>query len=952
MNRLPRNAPQAPLALTVIVICSGQPQYLRRAVHHHAPWVEQVLVVDVAVDSRCEDPVDHALDPAVSYTRVALAELGSTLLHLTQGLSTPLVVLTDARDFLLPEGTAHCVRLLQDEQEFSASQGHALGYQVQGQRVAYHKRSSMAARSGASALERIAAHTAGALEAWRSVQRTGGLACALEQVVEPATMDAWKAALSCSMLVQSTVKVVPLTSHLLEQPSPTLRDDEPQVDSSAGLVRDLQLASEANRQIFSSTAGQEAIKRFAQVFHQRQGADAPLLFTSDWDSTTAPARRRFEPVQFIEMPYYRPELFEELTHLEFLVHCAPAGSHQVHSLEGVWVQQRQLLVTHPTDTSATRKARCWKALSLGIFNLEVCRALATLLDVDQEAAEREELDEWLERLDAAEASASASLLDATTSGRLLRYLADRTPPAEARAAVLARLPDQTVPKIGFVLLDDSDSIEGVQDTFDSLVASGLRSLRIVVLMSGDLPAVTTGRDAVHFIKVSADNRISRLNRAIAEMDCEWVMLMTAGDRLTEGGLLRLQAELPNVGECTAIVADEVQRDAEGRLVSVLRSGASLERLRAQPMLMAGHWLLRRDLVLELGGYSERFATVMEYDLLLRMVEQRGLAGIAHMDEYLVVANYGTLDQEQALAALSRHLGVLGYQAHVTATAWQSLHVDYRHTGAPPVSILILVPEDLEGLKACLAGISQRTRYPRYEVVLVAGAVLPPATEAFLQRFAQSGGRTRLLRSEQALHEVELINWATTQVDSEYLLLLAPEIRVITPAWIESMLNQARRPEVGVVGVKVLDDDGRVSHAGYELMSDLEVEQPMAGMARQAWGPACGLMVERSCQAVSGVCLMVRKTTFEAVQGLTSELEDREEAAIDLCLKVGAAGATVVWAPQALVSYHGLRLVSPAARLHERWPNAFTARVTEREGVTVDVMGARLGWVDELMEPQS
>jgi GT2 family glycosyltransferase len=40
--------------------------------------------------------------------------------------------------------------------------------------------------------------------------------------------------------------------------------------------------------------------------------------------------------------------------------------------------------------------------------------------------------------------------------------------------------------------------------------------------------------------------------------------------------------------------------------------------------------------------------------------------------------------------------------------------------------------------------------------------------------------------------------------------------VVNPNWLDSLLNQAQRPEVGVVGPKLVDRDGKVSQAGLIL----------------------------------------------------------------------------------------------------------------------------------------
>ena len=54
------------------------------------------------------------------------------------------------------------------------------------------------------------------------------------------------------------------------------------------------------------------------------------------------------------------------------------------------------------------------------------------------------------------------------------------------------------------------------------------------------------------------------------------------------------------------------------------------------------------------------------------------------------------------------------------------------------------------------------------------------------------------------------------VDTPYVVLLNDDITVITPDWVEAMLEHAQRPEVGVVGAKLLYPDRSLQHAGVIL----------------------------------------------------------------------------------------------------------------------------------------
>lgn len=156
--------------------------------------------------------------------------------------------------------------------------------------------------------------------------------------------------------------------------------------------------------------------------------------------------------------------------------------------------------------------------------------------------------------------------------------------------------------------------------------------------------------------------------------------------------------------------------------------------------MSRHWLLRRESVVGLEGYSEAYPQALEFDLLLRLIEQQGMGGLAHLDEYLVIGQQRREAMSVgALATLKRHLAGLGYNGQVSESVDGAFQIDFRHPVTPQVSILLPVDGDLAQLKACLVSIVQRTRYPRYEVIVVADGSNASALAGELASLQTGGG---------------------------------------------------------------------------------------------------------------------------------------------------------------------------------------------------------------------
>src|SRR5262249_22358712 len=147
------------------------------------------------------------------------------------------------------------------------------------------------------------------------------------------------------------------------------------------------------------------------------------------------------------------------------------------------------------------------------------------------------------------------------------------------------------------------------------------------------------------------------------------------------------------------------------------------------------------------------------------------------------------------------------------------------------------------------------------------------------------------------------NAAVSLVDTPYIVLLNDDITVITPDWVESMLEHAQRPEVGVVGAKVLYPDRSLQHAGvilgphegcgHAFKSFPENELEYFGLARSI----------RNCSAVTFACAMMRRSVFDEVGGLDAQNLAVAFNDVDMCLRIRERGYRVVYTPYAALVHH-------------------------------------------------
>lgn len=482
-------------------------------------------------------------------------------------------------------------------------------------------------------------------------------------------------------------------------------------------------------------------------------------------------------------------------------------------------------------------------------------------------------------------------------GGLEDWLAERLPTAAENRLIADYLQKhQGGPLIGVVVLDGDGQSERLMATIKSLLSESClyATLRILVITPADVPA-TSAADKLHFLRMTDEPLAAQVNRAVEASDCQWFMLAHAGDEFTQGGLMVAGLELASNPECRAVYGDQLQRMPDGSLGGAFLPGFNLDLLLSFPMVMARHWLYRRDLFLAAGGFDAAFPEAFEFELLTRFIEQDGLVGLGHIDEPLLITAAPSLrDNPDERRVIERHLGNRGYQARVVPGLPGRYRVRYGHGATPLVSIILATDVPLAALQRCIDSLLEKTAYGHYELLL-ADSGKRADVSAWLRDVAALGDdKVRVIATGAGLAQ----NRAAEQARGEYLLLLSGEAAIVNADWLDELLNHALRPEVGVVGGKLLSANGRIAQAGLLLGLNGPASPVFAGEPMDAPGYLQRLQVDQNYSAVGEACLMIRAEVFHQVGAMDATLTAFRD--VDLCLRVRDAGYLTVWAANAIV----------------------------------------------------
>ena len=459
------------------------------------------------------------------------------------------------------------------------------------------------------------------------------------------------------------------------------------------------------------------------------------------------------------------------------------------------------------------------------------------------------------------------------------------------------------PGIAVVVLDRAGDAQAVMATLNSLACLRTR----YGAAQGYVISPRMCREPVHadveYFERQLPDFIAQINALVEQTQCTWLMLVDAGDLLTPCGLLICGLELLEDPNCRAIYGDAWVQEAEGALSAALRPDFNLDYLLSLPGILARNWLLRCKAVRVAGGFNPEYAGALEFELILRMIDQRGLVGFGHVSEPLVINQSPCLsDSPHLAAALMTHLHTRGYgQAELTTPRQGHFKINYGHPQQPRVSIVLVLATDLQAIQRCLISLLEYTRYPNYDVVLVDNACAHPDATQWMQGIkALMGDRLQVIAAPRPLTHAAAINLAAGHARGEYLLLLRADTVLMQRQWLDELLNHGQRPEVGIVGAKAISTSRQITHGGIILGLEGHAGHAFVGQPMNSPGYMNRLWVDQNYSAVSDVCLLIRKAVFDGVGGLDVLAFAQGGADVDLCLRVGQSGYLTVWTPHAAV----------------------------------------------------
>lgn len=399
------------------------------------------------------------------------------------------------------------------------------------------------------------------------------------------------------------------------------------------------------------------------------------------------------------------------------------------------------------------------------------------------------------------------------------------------------------------------------------------------------------------------------NEALQTACGDYIVLLDHDDLLTADALFEVVKVLNEHNEMAFIYSDEDKINQDGKTYSQphFKPDIAIDNLRSYNYIT--HLaVIKKTLLDQVGLFDSKCDGAQDHDMFLRLfdatphiyhipkvlyhwrIHKASTSADAKAKEYVI---------EAGKYALQKHMERNGIAAHITTGKLPiSYKVNYDIKGCPLVSILILNKDHVADLKRCIHSITAYTQYVHYEIIIIENNSEDEETFTYYKEIAD---KVVIQQQNSDFNYSALNNYGRQFCNGEYIILLNNDIEVISRNWIEELLMQCQRAEVGAVGAKLYYPDDTVQHAGVIIGVNSVAGHAHKKFDRNDFGYMGRLQIVQDCSAVTGACMMVKASIYDELHGLDEKFKVAFND-VDFCLRIREKGYLIVFTPYAEL-YH-------------------------------------------------
>ncbi|WP_080751732.1 glycosyltransferase [Pectobacterium brasiliense] len=497
--------------------------------------------------------------------------------------------------------------------------------------------------------------------------------------------------------------------------------------------------------------------------------------------------------------------------------------------------------------------------------------------------------------------------DSNYKENVVKWVEQQTLSPERIALVSKKINELSSLQIIYVCIyDRSESWPEVLTTLESLLPVKKMYSRLHCIVFTDKEYILS-KDFESWVSLHEKTKLSSTIKNIAFEPCfNWLQYVRAGVTFIVDRFFSAICYLNKVNEYSAIYPDKIFINDSGELESAFLPDFSIDYFLGFPRAFFVGCFFHQSIFRDNIFYNEALPDFFDFDILIRVVAEKGNSSIGHFPEPLLISDSKkelNIDSSKIEELVGRYLSEKGYvNSLIFHNALGGCRIVYGHNkNLPKISIILIDNGNVNLLQRCFMGLLEKSKYTHYEVLILSCYAEIEENCYWLEEVSKiDPNRIKVILHPYQESRARLNNIAANQASGDYLLLLDVAVFPAHDEWLENLVNHCLRDDVGCVGSKVINLNEKVYSAGMVLGLNGVGESPFVGSHYSAPGYMYRLAIEQNYSALPLLCLLVKRSVYQEVGGIDESLTQGYLADIDLSLKIRDAGYLSVWTPYSIV----------------------------------------------------
>ena len=356
--------------------------------------------------------------------------------------------------------------------------------------------------------------------------------------------------------------------------------------------------------------------------------------------------------------------------------------------------------------------------------------------------------------------------------------------------------------------------------------------------------------------------------------------------------------------------DKILEESNKRISPHFKQDYAIDTLRSYNYIC--HFsIFKKELMDKLKGFNSEFDGSQDYDLILRATEQA--KKIVHIPKILYnwrinsnsVASgasakpYAYVAAKKAILESIKRSGIEGATVEDSRIIGH-YKINYPVIGNPKISIIIPNKNHKKDLKKCINSIL-KSSYTNYEIIIVENNSTDNNIFNYYKLLSKNN-KIKIVNCDlDKFNYSKLNNFGASKANGEFFVFLNNDTKIITNDWLETIISNCQRKEIGIIGAKLIYKNKRIQHAGVVLNLTGTAGHVNWNEKENSPGYFGRIMIQQNVSCVTGALLGISKNVFEKVNGFDESFPIAYND-VDLCLKVLDIGKLITYNPY-IVAYH-------------------------------------------------